>query len=440
MGEPLRYEYGDKTILELQNLQEKGHLNLEPGFQRKSVWSLSDRWKLIQSVVEGYPIPSIFLYRRDENGMPVYDVIDGKQRLETLFMFTRTRGFMRAGFDVPFRFGDDDRPSRHSWKGLVRQKRHGPVLTYKIQTVEVSGDLSDIVDLFVRINSTGKALTSSEKRHAKYFKSAFLRSADVLTRRFRAYFRKQQIVTKTQIIRMKDVELVSEILASISAGGPIHKKAAIDRAVGNQSVNAHTLRRAMTEFRSVAHSLRRMFPELHTTRFRNRAEFYSLFMLLWELDQQHLVLTDGRRNQAASRLLARLSSGVDEVREMQKRAKGAKPEHRLYADYLLSVQQSTDNLAQRKRRAEILRGVLGGLFERKDDRRLFSPEQRRLLWNSDEKKCCRYCGATLDWTNFQVDHIRAHSRGGKTELKNAALTCVRCNTSKGAHRRIMSTN
>ncbi len=40
------YEYGHKTILELRNLQEDGHLNLNPGFQRKSVWTASDRQKL----------------------------------------------------------------------------------------------------------------------------------------------------------------------------------------------------------------------------------------------------------------------------------------------------------------------------------------------------------------------------------------------------------
>ncbi len=44
-------------------------------------------------------------------------------------------------------------------------KRHYPqarhaVESYKIQSVEVTGELREIVDLFVRINSTGKPLTS----------------------------------------------------------------------------------------------------------------------------------------------------------------------------------------------------------------------------------------------------------------------------------------
>jgi uncharacterized protein with ParB-like and HNH nuclease domain len=100
MREPLKYVLGHKTILELRSLQQNGHLNLEPGFQRKSVWTLRDRRKLIESVLDGLPVPSIFLYSREENGMPIYDVLDGKQRLETIFMFSKVPPFKKNGFLV----------------------------------------------------------------------------------------------------------------------------------------------------------------------------------------------------------------------------------------------------------------------------------------------------------------------------------------------------
>src|SRR3954453_21467249 len=108
MTEQLSVEYGTKTILELRNLQQQGHLNLEPGFQRKSVWTLTDRRKLIQSVLEGIPVPSIFLYKRADNGQLIYDVLDGKQRLETLFMFCKVSPFQRHWFDVKYQFSDDE--------------------------------------------------------------------------------------------------------------------------------------------------------------------------------------------------------------------------------------------------------------------------------------------------------------------------------------------
>lgn len=431
----IHYEYGHKTILELRNLQEDGHLNLEPGFQRKSVWTGLDRRKLIQSILEGYPVPSIFLYRREENGMPIYDVLDGKQRLETIFMFSRVSPFKHDGFDVKFRFPDDDVPYWYDWKAVEKYGYAADFLTYKIQVAEVRGELSDIIELFVRINSTGKALTSSERRHARYYTSPFLREAEKLSRRLRRYMTSQRIVSPTHIDRMKDVELLSELLASIVAGGPIHKKQAIDRAVGNQTINAHTLKKAVRELVATMTAIRRLFPNLRNTRFHNMAEFYTLFMVVWDLQQQKLVLTDRRRNEVAARLIEGFSNGVDLVREQQRKTEGAKPHQRLFAEYLLMVQAATDNLSQRKGRAAIIRGLLGGLFEKKDDRRIFSPEQRRLLWNSEEKKRCSQCNQPLDWSNFQVDHIKAHCLGGKTDLPNAALICKSCNCAKGARRR-----
>ncbi len=85
---------------------------------------------------------------------------------------------------------------------------------------------------------------------------------------------------------MKDVELLSELLASIVAGGPIHKKQAIDRAVGNQAINVHTLQKAIRELQATMTALKRIFPNLKNTRFHNMAEFYTLFMVVWELHQQ----------------------------------------------------------------------------------------------------------------------------------------------------------
>jgi len=70
-----------KTILDLQNRFQGRNLNLEPGFQRQSVWADRDRAKLIDSILRNYPLPAIFLYKREDEGHVVYDVIDGKQRL-----------------------------------------------------------------------------------------------------------------------------------------------------------------------------------------------------------------------------------------------------------------------------------------------------------------------------------------------------------------------
>ncbi len=279
MSEQLHFEFGSKTILDFQHLFENNHLNLEPGFQRKSVWTPSDRRKMIHSVLQGFPVPSIFLYKHEEQGRPIYVVLDGKQRLETIFMFAKIGRFRRHGFGVKFRFSSDEEAVVYDWKALGEQERLARFLSYKFQVAEVSGDFADIVELFVRINSTGKPLTSSEKRHARYYTSPLLKQAEKLARQYRTYFKSQKILSQAAIDRMRDVELLSELLVSIVHGGPIHKKQAVDKAVGNIATHASTLNKSVSQLKGTIAAVRQMFPDLRTTRFQNISEFYSLFLL-----------------------------------------------------------------------------------------------------------------------------------------------------------------
>jgi Protein of unknown function DUF262/HNH endonuclease len=428
---PLHANFGERTINELLLISRNRQINLEPGFQRNSVWSDLDRGRFIQSIISNYPVPCIFLYQRNSRGKTVYDVIDGKQRLETILMFTGTGHFRRDRFDVKLSLGDG--LDWYDWSELRRHPtaRH-QFETYKIQTVEVTGDLSEIVDLFVRINSTGKRLTSGEKRHAKFYRSQFLKQAEHLVERFERYLLHQKILSKAQIDRMKGTELFAELLMSLNNGGPINKKTSLDRAIGNESVNGNTLHKLSREFIATLNLLKRMFPELRQTRFHNSAEFYTLFLLVWQMSRDKFVLHNKARNRIAFALLKRLSTEVDQLRQQLRKASIPKRAQPIYRDYLLTVQGDTDSAATRERRASIVKGLLDSLYERKDEKRAFSTEQRRIIWNSEDQHYCRSCRKRLAWDDFTVDHIIAHVRGGRTSLRNAQLMCRSCNSKKGS--------
>ena len=66
--------------------------NVNPKFQRKSfVWSEDKRAYLIDTIFRDYPMPPIFLREHiDKNtGETKYDVIDGKQRIESIVSFLK---------------------------------------------------------------------------------------------------------------------------------------------------------------------------------------------------------------------------------------------------------------------------------------------------------------------------------------------------------------
>lgn len=72
------------SIGELINLYRDGEMDIHPEFQRVFRWSEYQKTKLIESIMLNIPIPSIFVSQNDDG---VWDVIDGVQRLSTIFQF-----------------------------------------------------------------------------------------------------------------------------------------------------------------------------------------------------------------------------------------------------------------------------------------------------------------------------------------------------------------
>ena len=422
-----------QSILGLCNLYRGGNLNLKPGFQRQSVWKERDRAKLIDSILRNYPLPAIFFYRRNENGNPVFDVIDGKQRLESIFMFM---GIMRGRYSTRSQLPGSDKIEPINWAMLQKKGLQNIVSGYEIPIIEVDGEFGDIVDVFVRINSTGKPLTSQEKRAAKYYNTPFLREASRLAKRYEKYFTTNGILSTAQLSRMKHVELISELMLSLVQKDVLNKKAALDQVMASASFDGRQLSKSARLTVTTLNRVKRMFPQIKGTRLSKLTDFYSLAVLVGKFEQEGMILSDPKRNKAAWEILKAFGSSVDEIRELQRKAHGAKPEQELYREYLLTVSQMTDDVSQRRKREHILRGLLQSLFETKDKQRGFSAEQRRIIWNTSTNPVCAHegCRKILSWDDFTIDHIRPHSKGGKGLLANAQLMCRPHNSSKGNRR------
>ncbi|KEH91615.1 hypothetical protein Z964_08895 [Clostridium novyi A str. GD211209] len=74
----------DLSISELVNMYLRGVLDIHPEFQRLFRWSENQKSRFIESILLGIPIPPIFVA---EDKKSAYDVIDGVQRLSTIFEF-----------------------------------------------------------------------------------------------------------------------------------------------------------------------------------------------------------------------------------------------------------------------------------------------------------------------------------------------------------------
>ena len=80
----LYIDKSDKSMADLFRMIREKEINLQPDFQRKFIWDKGTMSRFIESLLLSIPIPTVFL---SENSDDTFDVIDGQQRLTTIFAF-----------------------------------------------------------------------------------------------------------------------------------------------------------------------------------------------------------------------------------------------------------------------------------------------------------------------------------------------------------------
>jgi hypothetical protein len=80
----IRTDSYSMSIGELINLYESKEIEIHPEFQRFFRWSQTQKTRFIESLLIGLPIPQVFVSQREDG---VWDVVDGLQRLSTIYEF-----------------------------------------------------------------------------------------------------------------------------------------------------------------------------------------------------------------------------------------------------------------------------------------------------------------------------------------------------------------
>lgn len=156
----------DFTLYHLkQSLDNREYINASPKYQRRHRWDIKKRSQLIESFLMNIPVPSVFLY---ENYYNQYEIMDGKQRIDTLRSFLNDE-FALRGLEF-WKELDDKRFSELPniiQRGLSRRTLNAVVLLAETSKSDKSGaDIRKI--LFKRLNTGGVQLNPQELRNALY--------------------------------------------------------------------------------------------------------------------------------------------------------------------------------------------------------------------------------------------------------------------------------
>lgn len=450
----MRFElsFPELTVKKILNLHASDKLNLNPGFQRDSVWEDKNKALLIDSILQNVPLPSILLWHEKRGHKDIYHVVDGKQRIETLIAFTKSKKAFSYDPSVVKKHNrnkdwhdiyEDIDDKVVSYKGisrnakyLKRQFNNFPILAAVIRN---ANSLEDIRELFVRVNSTGMKLLPAEIRHARFLNSNLLLEAERISnlKSIKGFFIENNVFTKSHFKRMKVVEFITELMLSIKSKDVLDKKASIDAMMDSDLTDTHvkTLgKEVVSIIQYISTYISGKEYRLKTTRFRNTADLYALTFCLWKMKETSaLVINDYTRSDVAFSILVDLDIQIKKHTLAHKEGTRLRALPDVARRYKKTVVSSTDSGANRRERVSIIYDLLNPVFIKKDADRLFSRDLKELLWYSTDRICtlCDPPQKIERFEDLEIDHRFAHARGGKTNSANAQIAHSKCNKAKG---------
>lgn len=148
-------------VITIYNRLKKGKYYI-PSFQRDYVWKIPQASRLIESIVMGLPIPSIFM-AKDEGKDENYYIIDGQQRLKSIEKF----------YNGDFALKDVIAELNGKKYDELDEKIRDRIDEYAIQLIIIKQEKPDdnndsIYKIFERINTEGTKLYPQEIRSSSY--------------------------------------------------------------------------------------------------------------------------------------------------------------------------------------------------------------------------------------------------------------------------------
>lgn len=299
-----------QTISWFYDLAQRDLLDLNPPYQRRSVWNQDFKDYFVDTVLLNYPAPAIFLYEDiSADGRSVYHVVDGKQRLTTLLEFIRG--------EFPVQEKSPSAAARGNYFSSLDDSLKKLIWSYQFLVEYIPSDDEEMINaIFDRINRNVAKLTPQELRHAR-LDGEFIRAAEDQSEwlvyalppnmpRFASQSKKQ----------MKDVEFVALLLLLMEEGPRGYSQEALDEAFTQRDTSWDRKHETVQDFQSAIGAIAQILnassdqKALINSRLRNQADFYSLLGAVSELQKSGGLVDPA---QAAARLLTFVARVEDEA-------------------------------------------------------------------------------------------------------------------------------
>lgn len=356
------YDSRTYSINDFLEWHQNNQLELNPKFQRRSVWNDSARSFLMDTIIRGFPIPKVFI-RQKINTLTrksVREVVDGQQRLRTIL------SFLNDGFTISKKHNSQYGGLYFSQLNEIDSDIQSAILGYEISCdLLVNMPDSQILDVFSRLNSYSVVLNEQEKINANHF-SPFKLLVDSVSKEYFQFWIDNGIISEQKCLRMDDVSLTADLFISMIEGIKEKKKIKYfyDKYENEFNFDEEELHR---KFNSIMSLITNIFPEgLKTTEYKRVHLFYSLFTSLYhiqyglpELESVDLLIDS--RNETH---LARINRALNKVEEIYQTEEGTGNLTKEEIEFISSCHKATTDASRRLIRTKfIFKLILSTIYD-----------------------------------------------------------------------------
>jgi len=391
-------------------------LDLAPPFQRKPVWSMKNKSFLIDTILNDFPIPEVYIQvLTDKEGNTKYVVVDGQQRIRSILEYIEGEYAIleTEGAAYPNKFFKDlpDGVKQAFW--------NYPIVTRELQTNKEE----EVKEVFRRLNKYVVPLNDQELRNATYG-GHFAALVNNIAEKD-DFWADNRIVKASEIKRMLDAEFISELFIAMIGRIQAEEQDKINafyKAYNDSFLDKDEKKKAFDRSKNLINKI--MGDDLVKTRWHLKNDFFPLFLAFYELEKEYHIQLE--QYGTIKKCLTRFSEEVD----LSNKKSDYSPKDKRVTEYSENIKGKPTHRTERQKCYNIVRELIIPFCVIKDGRRSFTEEERRAVWALSKEKKCGSCGKEVKWDDYHLDHKYPHAKGGKTILENAQITHKTCNLKK----------
>ena len=394
----------DFPLSTIREMYDDGDIVTDPDYQRDFVYTQKQSSKLIESMLIGIPIPTVYLCQENDE---TWSVIDGQQRI-TSFVFYLENKFPLVGLTElkelnGLYFKDMDK---------TLQKKLKSSSLNAICILKESQELK--YEIFARLNQGAISLKPQELRNCIY-RGSYNKMLEELARNkylpvlFHDENKRKQY--QERILRFfalrNFTQYKSSIMKTMNDYMSIHQhddeaQVADSKALFNRTIDIIKQVLGDTAFMVINR-------EDGTVITRFSGSVYDSIIVPFSFFDNHDLMQHADEIRKA---IEQLKLNDDQYREDTYVATGSRKRvlGRIFTVYNLLTE-------------------ITGSYGSDDSNRVFSDSVRKELWHPGY--ICSYCNnEILSIDDAEVDHIIPFAQGGKTDISNAQLLHRHCNREK----------